>query len=96
MQREETFDHLIELYRGKPMEALVRAFMNPREQAQADRPDEEEIDEPLDLMNNRPREWSEFELEQFRYDIKTFCWQFTKWSVDLAQMPDIAEPEGPS
>lgn len=94
-KREETFDRLIELYSGKPMEALVRACMNPREKPHPDRPDEEEIDEPLDLMNDRPREWSATELEQFRYDIRTFRWQFNKWSIDLAQMPDIEEPEGP-
>jgi len=30
-----------------------------------------------------------------RQDINTFRWQFTKWSVDVAQVPDIEEPEGP-
>jgi hypothetical protein len=93
---DEIFERLVALYRGKPMEEVVRAFMNPREQAPPrDRPDEEEIDEPLDLVNSRPREWSAFELEQFRYDIRTFHWQFTKWTIDLAQMPNIEEPEGP-
>ena len=94
--RKETFDRLVELYRGKPMEALVRAFMDPGEQQHpAERPEEEEMDEPLDMMNGRPREWSANELAVFRQDIKTFGWQFTKWSVHLAQIPDTEEPEGP-
>lgn len=94
--REETFNRLVDLYRGKPMEALVRAIMDPNEQAHpAERPDEEEIDEPLDLINRRPREWSANELVQFEYDIKTFRWQFTRWSVDLSHVPAPEEPEGP-
>jgi hypothetical protein len=91
--RDETFGRLVELYNGKPMEAVVRAFMNPTEPAE--RPDEEEMDEPLDLMDARPREWSAFELGQFRYDIETFDWQFRRWSSDLAQMPTIEQAKGP-
>lgn len=93
--RDEVFGRLIQLYRGKPMEALVRAFMNPQQPEADERSEDEEIDEPLDLMNTLPREWSENELMQFRYDIRTFRWQFHRWSRDLDGMPNIEEPDAP-